>query len=134
MVMKLTYAGAGFRPALRITKRLSYFIPISILLNLSLLSPALPQAFQRNSDWQVFERMVRDGNISYHDGEKAIAEWANRLETEFPQGQFRKDIFFPLKGYSIKDVGGKLHVMLLTSKGMQPMDLYPLWSPSSSGR
>jgi hypothetical protein len=107
MVMKLTYAGAGLRPALRITKRLSYFIPISILLNLSLLSPALPQAFQPNSDWQVFERMVRDGNISYHDGEKAIAEWANRLETEFPQGQFQKDIFFPLKGYSIKDVGGK---------------------------
>jgi hypothetical protein len=93
MVMKLTCAGVGcFTPALRITQRLSYFIPIFILLNLSLLSPA------------------------------------------FPQGQFRKDIFFPLKGYSIKDVGGKLHVMLLTSKGMQPLNPYPLWSPSSSGR
>jgi hypothetical protein len=107
MVMKLTYTEAGLTPALRITKRLSYFIPISILLNLSLLSPALPQAFQRNSDWQVFERMVRDGNISFQEGEKGISEWSRRLETEFPQGQFQKDIFFPLKGYSIKDVGGK---------------------------
>jgi hypothetical protein len=107
MVMKLTYAGAGFTPALRITQRLSCFIPIFILLNLSLLSPAFPQAFRPNSDWQVFERMVRDGNISYQDGEKGISEWSSRLETEFPQGQFRKDSFFPLTGYCIKDVGGK---------------------------
>jgi murein DD-endopeptidase MepM/ murein hydrolase activator NlpD len=67
----------------------------------------LSQAHRPNFDWQSFERMVRDGSISCQDGEKAIEEWADRLEKEFPQGQFRKDISFPLKGYSIKDVGGK---------------------------
>jgi murein DD-endopeptidase MepM/ murein hydrolase activator NlpD len=97
-VTKLADVGAGFTPAL-----ISFFI----LLNLALLSPVLSQAPTPNSDWQSFERMVRDGNISHQDGKKAVAEWADRLERDFPQGQFGKVIFFPLKGYSIKDVGGK---------------------------
>jgi peptidoglycan LD-endopeptidase LytH len=106
-VTKLTDVGANFTPALRVTKNLSYWIPCFILLNLALLSPAFAQSLQAHSDWQDFERMVRDGKISYQDGEKAIAEWANRLETESFQGHFRKDISFPLMGYSLKDVGGK---------------------------
>jgi murein DD-endopeptidase MepM/ murein hydrolase activator NlpD len=71
------------------------------------LSPASSQAPPSQADWQVFERKVRDGAISYQEGEKAIAEWAERLERWFPQARFRKNTFFPLKGYSMKDVGGK---------------------------
>jgi len=88
-------------------KIFSSFLPLFVLLNLAFLSPALAQPLQPPSDWQDFERRVRDGKISYHDGEKAISEWAHALEMRFPLSQFRKDISFPLRGYSIKDVGGK---------------------------
>ena len=88
-------------------KIFSSFIPLFVLLNLAFLSPALAQPLQPPSDWQDFERRVRDGKISYHDGEKAISEWAHALEMRFPLSQFRKDISFPLRGYSTKDVGGK---------------------------
>jgi len=99
MQPKRKSVGAGFTPAL-----ISFFIS----LHLFLPCLAFSQSLQPSSDWQDFERMVRDGNISYRDGEKAIADWADRLEREFPQDQFQKNIsFFPLKGYSLKDVGGK---------------------------
>ena len=79
-----------------------------VLLSLVFLSVAFAQSLQPHSDWQDFERMVRDGKISYQEGEEAISVWANRLEREFPQDQFQKNIsFFPLKGSSLKDVGGK---------------------------
>jgi murein DD-endopeptidase MepM/ murein hydrolase activator NlpD len=58
-------------------------------------------------DWQDFERRVRDGVLSWRAGEKLIAEWADRLEKEFSPAQFQKRIFFPLMGYSLRDVGGK---------------------------
>jgi len=51
--------------------------------------------------------MVRDGSISYQEGQRAVADWASRLEAAFPRDQSRKPVFFPLGGYSIKDVGGK---------------------------
>ena len=78
-----------------------------VLLNLSFFSPALCQPPTPEFGWQSFERMVRDGNVSYRDGENAVAEWADRLERDFPRSQFQKNIFFPLTGYFIKDVGGK---------------------------
>ena len=86
---------------------LSYWIPFFVLLSLVFLSVAFAQPIQPSSDWQDFERTVRDGKISYQDGGKTISEWANRLEREFLQDQFQKNISFPLKGYSTKDVGGK---------------------------
>lgn len=78
-----------------------------LLLILSSLSPAFSQARPSPADWQVFERMVRDGAISFQEGEKGIVEWADRLEKEYLNAPFQKSTFFPLEGYSIKDVGGK---------------------------
>jgi murein DD-endopeptidase MepM/ murein hydrolase activator NlpD len=98
ILVKRAFVGAGFTPAL---------ILCLILLNLAFLSAAFAQACESHVDWQSFERRVRDGKISYQDGEKAIAEWANRLGREFPQDQFQRNISFPLKAYSIRDVGGK---------------------------
>jgi murein DD-endopeptidase MepM/ murein hydrolase activator NlpD len=98
MQPKRKSVGAGFTPAL-----VSFFISLQLFLPCL----AFSQAPRSNTDWQSFERRVRDGNLSFQDGEKAIAEWADRLETELPQGPFRKEISFPLKGYSTKDVGGK---------------------------
>jgi peptidoglycan LD-endopeptidase LytH len=76
------------------------------LLNLAFLSPAFSQAPPSYAGWQAFERKVRDGAISYQEGEKAVAEWAERLERGFLYTQFQKDTTFPLQGYSVKDVGG----------------------------
>jgi hypothetical protein len=78
-----------------------------LLLILSSLSPAFSQARPSPADWQVFERMVRDGAISFQEGEKAIVEWADRFEKEYLNAPFQESTFFPLEGYSIKDVGGK---------------------------
>jgi len=78
-----------------------------LLLSLAFLSPAFSQAPPSYADWQAFERKVRDGAISYQEGEKAVAEWAERLERGFLYTQFQKDTTFPLQGYSVKDVGGK---------------------------
>jgi murein DD-endopeptidase MepM/ murein hydrolase activator NlpD len=78
-----------------------------LILTLAFLSPAVSQTPHLRADWQAFERKVRDGAISFQEGEKALAEWAEKLEREFPHAQFQKDTFFPLKGYSTKDVGGK---------------------------
>jgi len=92
----LSDVGAGFMSAL-----------VSFLVfALGFLSPAFSQAPQSHADWQAFERKVRDGAISCQEGEKAVAEWAERLERWFPQARFPKNTFFPLKGYSMKDVGG----------------------------
>jgi murein DD-endopeptidase MepM/ murein hydrolase activator NlpD len=94
---KLTDVGAGFMPAL-----------VSFLIfALAFLSSAFSQASGSPADWQNFERGVRDGTVSYQEGEKLIAEWADRLEREFSPEGFRKAIFFPLRGYSVRDVGGK---------------------------
>ena len=90
--------GAGFRLAL-----ICFFISLPF----SLPCPAFSQGTRFLVEWQSFERMVRDGNISDEDGERAVVEWADRLERAFPQSQSQKDLFFPLRGYSIKDVGGK---------------------------
>jgi peptidoglycan LD-endopeptidase LytH len=98
MTVKQTSVRAGFTPVL------TWFF---IFLNLAFLPPAFSQEPRSNIDWQAFERKVRDGEISFQEGEKAIAEWATRLEREFPHAQFKESTFFPLKGYSIKDVGGK---------------------------
>jgi murein DD-endopeptidase MepM/ murein hydrolase activator NlpD len=92
----------GFRSTLR--RRIavfSFFIFVP-----AFLSPAFSEAPTPRADWQAFERKVRDGAISYQEGEKAIAEWAERLERWFPHARFPKNTFFPLKGYSMKDVGG----------------------------
>lgn len=98
MQAKRKSLGAGSTPAL-----ISFFISLHLFLPCLTFS----QAPRSNTDWQSFERGVRDGTLSYRDGEQTVAEWADRLEIEFPQGQFKRDISFPLKGYSIKDAGGK---------------------------
>jgi murein DD-endopeptidase MepM/ murein hydrolase activator NlpD len=98
MQPKRKSVGAGFTPAL-----VSFFISLQLFLPCL----AFSQAPRSNTDWQSFERRVRDGKISYQDGEKTISEWANRLEREFLQDQFQKNLSFPLKGYSTNDVGGK---------------------------
>jgi hypothetical protein len=58
-------------------------------------------------EWQDFERQVRDGALSKQEGERLMAYWGDRLEKEFPLDRFRKEITFPLAGYSMRDVGGK---------------------------
>jgi murein DD-endopeptidase MepM/ murein hydrolase activator NlpD len=78
-----------------------------ILLEMAFLAPAFCQAPLSDPGWQRFERLVRDGEISFSEGQKAIAAWAERLEREFPKTHSQMNTFFPLKGYSIKDVGGK---------------------------
>ena len=78
-----------------------------LLPSLAFISPAFSQTLPSYAGWQAFERKVRDGTISYQEGEKAVAEWAERLERDFPHTQSRKDTTFPLQSYSVKDVGGK---------------------------
>jgi peptidoglycan LD-endopeptidase LytH len=57
--------------------------------------------------WQKFERRVRDGEIEATEGLAAIAHWAAALGQLYPSGGFHSRVFFPLKGYGLKSVGGK---------------------------
>jgi peptidoglycan LD-endopeptidase LytH len=57
--------------------------------------------------WQQFERRVKDDLISYEEGLKEIQHWWGVLQQAYPAGKFDGSIFFPLKGYGLKHVGGK---------------------------
>jgi hypothetical protein len=58
-------------------------------------------------EWQQFERRVRDDLISYEEGLKEIDRWWNFLQHAYPARQFDQRVFFPLRGYGLKHVGGK---------------------------
>ena len=64
--------------------------------------------------WESFERRVRDGSINRREGEAAVSAWADRLRVRYPEDEFERGIFFPLKGYSFKDCGGR------NGEGYQP--------------
>lgn len=57
--------------------------------------------------WQQFERQVRDDLISYEDGLAEIQHWWGVLQQAYPAEQFDSLVFFPIRGYSLKHVGGK---------------------------
>ena len=58
-------------------------------------------------DWQRFERRVRDEQISYEDGLKEIRHWWDVLQHAYPAERFDGRLFFPVKGYGLKHVGGR---------------------------
>ena len=57
--------------------------------------------------WQQFEQRVRDDQISYEDGLNEIRHWWDVLQKAHPAEGFDSRIFFPLRGYGLKHVGGK---------------------------
>jgi murein DD-endopeptidase MepM/ murein hydrolase activator NlpD len=57
--------------------------------------------------WQRFERLVRDDQIAYEEGLQAIREWGGTLQRAYPTERFDGRLFFPLKGYGLKHVGGR---------------------------
>lgn len=57
--------------------------------------------------WQQFERQVKDDRLSHEDGLKEIQHWWGVLQQTYPAEQFASQILFPLRGYSLKQVGGK---------------------------
>lgn len=57
--------------------------------------------------WEQFERRVRDDQISYADGLKEIQHWWGVLQQAYPAEQFDVRVFFPLRHYGLKQVGGK---------------------------
>jgi hypothetical protein len=60
-------------------------------------APAFSQEPLSDLGWQAFERQVRDGEISFQEGQKAIAAWAKRLEREFPRAHSEMNLFSLLK-------------------------------------
>jgi murein DD-endopeptidase MepM/ murein hydrolase activator NlpD len=57
--------------------------------------------------WQQFEQRVRDEQISYEEGLKEIQNWWGILQRGYPAAQYDDRFFFPLKGYELKNVGGR---------------------------
>jgi len=57
--------------------------------------------------WQQFERRVRDEQISCEDGLKEIQRWWGVLQKAYPADRSDSRIFFPLRDYGLKHVGGK---------------------------
>jgi len=57
--------------------------------------------------WQRFERRVREEQVSDEDGLKEIRHWGGALKRAYPSERFDGRIFFPLRGYGPKHVGGK---------------------------
>jgi hypothetical protein len=57
--------------------------------------------------WQQFERRVREDQVSVEDGLKEIEQWWGALQQAYPAEWYDGRIFFPLRGYGPKHVGGK---------------------------
>jgi hypothetical protein len=57
--------------------------------------------------WQRFERQVRDERISEEEGVKEIGRWKAVLERAYPAGAFEGPLFFPLRGYGPRHIGGR---------------------------
>jgi murein DD-endopeptidase MepM/ murein hydrolase activator NlpD len=68
---------------------------------------ALPALGCGEEDWQRFERQVRDEQVSYEDGLKEIRHWWDVLQRVYPAERFDNRLFFPVKGYDLKHVGGR---------------------------
>jgi murein DD-endopeptidase MepM/ murein hydrolase activator NlpD len=68
---------------------------------------ALPAWCCGEEDWQWFERRVRDEQISYEDGLKEIRYWWDVLQHVYPAERFDGRLFFPVKGYGLKHMGGR---------------------------
>lgn len=85
------------------------FLPllIGLLISVSWPGPLLPADVDAIDGWQQFERRVRDGEISMEEGRTEITRWAEVLGNACPAEQFGREIFFPLKSYSVDAIGGK---------------------------
>jgi hypothetical protein len=57
--------------------------------------------------WQEFERRVRDDRIPVEEGQAEIRRWWVVFQKEYPPERFDGRIYFPLKGYGAKHVGGR---------------------------
>jgi len=68
---------------------------------------ALPVLSCGEEDWQWFERRVRDAQISYEEGLKEIRHWWDVLQRAYPAERFDGRLFFPVKGYGLKQLGGR---------------------------
>jgi len=68
---------------------------------------ALPGWCCGEDDWQRFERQVLDDQISYEDGLKEIRRWWDVLQRAYPAERFDGRLFFPVKGYGLKQLGGR---------------------------
>jgi murein DD-endopeptidase MepM/ murein hydrolase activator NlpD len=79
---------------------------ITLLLSFAAFAPLHAQPAAVSLNWQRFEQRVRDGKMSYKEGLKALSSWAQALEKNFPPEGFGTRLFFPLKGCTIRDVGG----------------------------
>jgi murein DD-endopeptidase MepM/ murein hydrolase activator NlpD len=93
-------------------KRLIFiFAAASLVLLVVFHSPRLDPAFSADfpaaGDWQQFERRVRDDQISYEEGLREIDRWWKWLQHAYPAREFDQRVFFPLRGYGLKHVGGK---------------------------
>jgi murein DD-endopeptidase MepM/ murein hydrolase activator NlpD len=79
---------------------------IILLLSFAVFAPLHAQPPAVRPNWQSFERRVRDGKMGYEEGLKALSSWSQTLQKDFPPDGFGTRLFFPLKGYAIRDVGG----------------------------
>jgi len=68
---------------------------------------ALPVLCCGEEDWQRFERRVRDDQISYEEGLTEIRHWWDVLQHVYPAERFDGRLFFPVKGYGLKQLGGR---------------------------
>jgi hypothetical protein len=87
----------------------SGFIPLLAACVLLVLGPRLSVAADDDivDGWQQFERRVREDQVSEEDGLKEVQHWWDALQRDYPAERFDGRIFFPLRGYSPKHVGGK---------------------------
>jgi len=86
------------------------FVPLLAACCFLILVPRLISAAAEADiidGWQQFERRVRDDRISYEDGLKEIKAWWGVLQKAYPAERLDSRIFFPLRGYGLKQVGGK---------------------------
>jgi murein DD-endopeptidase MepM/ murein hydrolase activator NlpD len=72
-----------------------------------LAGPACCDAADAIDAWPLFERRVRDGEIGLAEGRAEIARWAWVLEAGFPADDFGRQVFFPVKGYGLRSIGGR---------------------------
>ena len=64
------------------------------------------QTLDQPTDWQRFERSVRDGELKFPDGAAVLKSWSRKLQEAFPPQDFGKEKFFPLAGHGMNHIGG----------------------------
>ncbi len=95
----------GYSLTIRRCKPQSFVVALALWV---FASSALGEESDLAYGWQNFERAVREERIPLAEALRRIEEFRRILPAVYPAEDSGSELFFPLKGYGLRHVGGKL--------------------------